>query len=63
METSGAKKAVAAAGADRTEYMRNYMRAWRRNNPDKARATQENYWARRLARAAQQAAGGQLGTV
>ena len=33
---------IAAADARRA-----YMRQWRRNNPDKVRAHQERYWAKR----------------
>ena len=33
---------IAAAEARRA-----YMRQWRRNNPDKVRAHQERYWAKR----------------
>lgn len=30
-----------------TEARRAYMRQWRRNNPDKVRAQQERYWAKK----------------
>ena len=33
---------IAAAEARRA-----YMRQWRRNNPDKVRAQQERYWAKK----------------
>lgn len=29
------------------EARRQYMRTWRRNNPDKVRAQQERYWQRK----------------
>lgn len=37
-------------GTDRKAYKREWARKWRRANPEKERANQERYWARRLQR-------------
>ena len=37
------------------EARRAYMRAWNRNNPDKRRAIQARYWARKAEKDAEQA--------
>jgi hypothetical protein len=31
----------------RNEYMKNYMRDWRRKNPDKVQEIVERYWTRK----------------
>lgn len=36
-----------AADTARREYQRNYQREWRRKNPERARAIQDRYWARK----------------
>ncbi|MGF9714627.1 hypothetical protein [Paenibacillus naphthalenovorans] len=38
----------------RKEYLRNYMQGWRKKNPQRNVEIQANYWARRLAKQAQQ---------
>ena len=42
-------------------YRRNYMKEWRKKNPDKVRANQRRYWERKVLearRAAEQSEGG-----
>lgn len=38
----------AKARKAKADYQREYMRTWRRNNPEKVKASQRRYWAKRF---------------
>lgn len=50
METRSVDQAARAA---QNEYMRLYMRQYRKKNPDKMRAIAQRYWARKAEKSAE----------